>query len=103
MRSILLVVLTVFVFAGCGAGTPSARTAYLLGCEAVAADKSLPEGVRPGPIEDTGIYLAKNGGCVALTLVAPDKSEILYTVWVKRVARTWKIERAGRTPVYPGR
>lgn len=104
MRLTILLAAFAILVAGCGMKTPSERTAYRIACEALNSDKTAPVDAEPKPIEEAGLYIAKNLGCVKLTYEYADASgrKTLgnYTVWLRRVARSWMLERAAVTPRY---
>ena len=104
MRLTILLAAVAVLVAGCGMKTPSERTAYRIACQALKSDKTAPVDAEPKPIGEAELYIAKNLGCVRLTYEYADASGLKtlgnYTVWLRRVARTWMLERAAVTPQY---
>ena len=88
---LLIVMLVTVVFVGCDMKTPSEKTGYRLACEALQADESIPESVKILPIEDAGLYIAKNAGYVVLHYENGTETNKKYVVRLKRIARTWMV------------
>lgn len=96
------------VAAGCnGSGgwqIPSQRYIYNLACENLHAEKSVPADARPAPMEEAKVGVGKNAASVDLPYTFTDASgrpaSGSHTFWIKRVARTWTIERTHPTAVY---
>lgn len=105
MKSSVCIVLAALLLAGCSGYLPSEKEGYRIACEQLARDDSVPTDAEPAPFEEAGLYIAKNAGCVRLPYRFVDAQgtaeKATYTVWLKRVARTWEAERAYRTPTYP--
>ncbi|MCK5528936.1 MAG: hypothetical protein KAI74_04580 [Kiritimatiellae bacterium] len=89
---LFVVMLMLVVFMGCDKKTPSERTGYLLACDALRADTTLPASVKPLPIEDAGLYISKNAGYVVLRYEDGTVTNGKYVVRLKRVARTWMLD-----------
>jgi hypothetical protein len=90
--------LAVLVLAA-GCRPPSERTAYRLACEALAEHKDVPPDAEPAGIDDAKFFIAKNAGHVVLPYRAPASGlSGRLTVRLKRVARTWTVERTRLGP-----
>ncbi len=89
---ILIVMLIAVVFMGCNMHTPSEKTGYSLACDALQADKSIPESVKVLPIDDAELYIAKNAGYVVIHYEDGSNTNGKYVVRLKRIARTWMVE-----------
>ena len=106
MKSMVVVLTALILFAGCTVRPPSEGVAYRIACEALVNDESLSASKpKPAPFEEAGLYIAKNAGCVILPYqFVNEKGETessSYTVRLKRVERNWVAERAYVTPTYP--
>ena len=88
----VLVLLIVMMFAGCAVHTPEEKAGYKLACKALAADKNMPDNVKPLPIDDAGLFIAKNAGYVELKYKDGNGKTGTYVVKLKRIARTWTVE-----------
>lgn len=106
MKAACLLALLMLV-AGCKAGgwqIPSERFIYDLACEKLHEEKAVPAGARPAPIEEAKIGLGKSAASVDLPYAYTDAAgrpvRGSQTFWIKRVARTWTVDRSHPTAVY---
>ena len=83
---------------GCGQ-IPSGRAIHKLARKAVEAQGDFPDGAHVSSAKDSVMSVGKNAARVDLFVELSDGSRDERTVWFKRVARTWTIERI--TPVKP--
>lgn len=87
-----------------GCRLPSERAVYRRAVEALRNDPDLPADARPKPIGKAVLSLGKNAACVELpyTYAGPTGERMTgsYTVWCRRVARTWRVDRSFPTPSY---
>jgi hypothetical protein len=74
---------------------------YRLACEGIASDETLPRKVKLHDMGDCRISIGKNAGWVELRYnyvnTAGQTVPGARVVWLKRVARTWTVDRI--TPV----
>ncbi len=90
---LLFVVLVAVMLSGCSNyHRPEEKAGYRLACEALQADKSVPDSVEVLSIDDAEIYIAKNAGYVVLHYATNSKTNAKYVVHLKRVARTWLLD-----------
>ncbi len=83
---------------GCGRqGMPSERAVYEVARAALIEQAVFPESAPFPAFADCGIFVAKNAARVDVPLpaqFAPDTAApLLATVWSKRMARTWELDR----------
>jgi len=79
---------------------------YAVASRAVKADAGFPSGAVLAPLKDAEIHVAKNAASVHLPFdVAGDggvKQTGSYTVWLKRIAIRWEVDRlSSRPPASP--
>jgi hypothetical protein len=90
--------------AGDGCILPTDRFIYQLACDALKNEPAVPPGATPAPIEETLIGIGKNAANIDLPYTCADAAGNAVrgsqTFWIKRVARTWKVDRAHPTAVY---
>jgi hypothetical protein len=90
--------------AAAGCRSPSERANYRIACDAVTSQLGPASDVRLPSISGVKLYVAKNAGQVLLSAdyknAQGDKMTRSYTVWTKRVARTWTLDRCFPTPTY---
>ena len=79
--------------AGCGLRMPTEVDVYKTACQAMIDAELLTENSEHPPIEKCRLYLGKNAARVDI----PYRNSS-YTVYLKRVARTWVVENHEPTP-----
>ena len=93
----LFAVLLVLGLGACA--QPSHRELFALAADAVRADERFPENAKVTRRDNSQIYIAKNAGTVQVPYEV-DGKPASYTVWLKRVALTWTVDRVDPTPTY---
>ncbi len=104
MRSVVLLLMAVFL-TGCGRlGDPSDRTMFELAGEAVKADSRFPSGAEIGSLDDAKIEICRNAALVEVPyeFVSKEGQNVTrtYTVWLKNMAHSWQVDRCFPTPTY---
>jgi len=99
---VLIAALCLLVSTGCR--PPSERAVYRVACDAVRAQPGVPGNVSLARIGDAELYVGKNAAMVELPCeyvnLQGETVKTSYTVRVKRVARTWTLDRCFPTPAY---
>ena len=99
MKSAIIILVAV-VLAGCSMHTPSEKTGYKLAAESFKSAKDIPAGAELLPIDNAELYIDKNAGYVVLHYTkngeSKDNASGRYVVRLKRVSRTWKLEKRVR-------
>ena len=95
--NVFLFLVMVVAVAGCGQ-IPSNEAMYKLASaelEKWAANQGTT--VQPAPFEEVNVSVGKNGGWVELpctvTTASGKTQQEVKVVWLKRVARTWTVEK----------
>ena len=87
-----------------GCGMPSERSVYDVACNALEKDTRVPATAKPHRRGKSSLWIAKNAACVEIpydyTAPSGEKATGHYTVWCKRIARRWELDRAFPTPTY---
>lgn len=83
---------------GCGPNwMPSQRTIYRSASAALLASPEVPDDARLAPLEHCRLYIGKNAARIDIPAEFQDaggtSASRTYTVWMKRVARTWVPDR----------
>lgn len=101
-RSIVVLVAAVLL-SGCA--WPSERAGYRIAIDAVKASPELPKSAVLPPMSKCQVNIGKSAGSVIVPYEFTDASgarqTASYTVWLKRIARTWVLDRCFPTPTYP--
>ncbi|MCE9615714.1 MAG: hypothetical protein K8T26_15705 [Lentisphaerae bacterium] len=93
-RRTALGLLAALLASGCsGHWMPSERAIYAKACAAIQALPDLPAGSQPMTLDDCRFFVGKSAGRIDVP-VSLNGATTSYTVWFKRVARTW--EPSGR-------
>lgn len=90
----------------CGGCAPSSpRDLYEPASRAVLTDTNLPPNAALLPRSEAKFYVAKNLACVYVPYEFADsagqKVRSSYTVWLKRIAIRWEVDRCRPTANYP--
>ena len=105
MRTCLPVLLLVLAAMGGGCRMPSERAVYKAARDAVKADPRLPPSAILHSIDDVEMGIGKNAARVDLAydFIGPAGQRVTdsYVVWLKRLARTWVVDRLEPAPKYP--
>ena len=97
----LLVVLAVAA-ACCGCTAQSKQHMFAIAGKAVKEDPSFPSDGVLHPIQDAEVYVAKNVASVRIPFdVTGVSRKGVYTVWLKRVAIRWEVDRVAS--ILPGK
>ncbi|MFC1497298.1 hypothetical protein ACFLS1_02345 [Verrucomicrobiota bacterium] len=104
MKYIAFILMSIAIIGCFGCGWPSERTCYKAACKAVRADTNLPPEAVLYPMDQVEFYMAKNAGSIELPYEYTDDSGNTvtgnYTVHLKRVARTWTVDKCYPAPKY---
>ena len=77
---------------------------YRKAAAVVKSDPGLPEGAVLRPRKEAEFFVAKNAASIHVpfefTNEQGEKETDTYTVWLKRIARRWEIDRYQRSPMY---
>ena len=104
MKYIAFILVSVAIIGCFGCGWPSERACYKAACEAVQADTNLPPEAVLCSMDQVELYIAKNAGSIELPYKYTDASGNTvtgsYTIRLKRIARTWTVNKCYPTPKY---
>ena len=85
---------------------PSEASVYKQACKTLrsASDLNLPDDTRFASAGDSQLYVCKNAARadIPCTYTAEDgtSTTVTFTVWFKRIARTWEADRYFAKPSY---
>jgi hypothetical protein len=90
--------LLLVIVSGCSPNwMPSQRTIYRSASAALLATPEVPDDARLAPLENCRLYVGKNAARIDIPAEFQDAggatASRTYTIWMKRVARTWVIDR----------
>lgn len=93
----------VMALAGCsGYIWPSEQACYDIAVRTIKADAALPQDAQLAAIQDCRLMICKSAGTVVVPFESAGtlKGKASYTVWLKRIARTWELDYYYKTPYY---
>jgi hypothetical protein len=103
IRNIVVLALSVLTFAASGCGRfwmPSEKTVYDRACEAIEQSSGYLIGTKLHSMDRTSMYIGKSAGRIDIPCDLGGGAQNIqnpkYVVFMKRVARTWVVEK-----VYP--
>ena len=105
MKILAPLVLSVLLLSGCeGCKSSLEADLYRQACHALRTDASVPPRAVPLEMSQAIVSVGKNAGSVELPYeyvsATGEKKKGSLTVWFKRPARDWVIDRTNPTPVY---
>jgi len=83
-----------------GCARPAQRANYEAARLAVRNNSDVPAEARLPGMRGVELHIQKNAAQIVVPVEMPDGSRRSYTVWTRRVARTWVAERCFLTPAY---